>query len=114
MRIGRLANLLLHLPHEGATVQALTSQPAGAWDLTDRLLAMVLESLDAANHMTLRVWGDKKAKASTGEPIRVEWPGREQWKPPRRQPSSPAQVAAFFGRHRPVTVIPKAGDNGGP
>lgn len=106
--MGRLFNLVMQLPPEARTAQAVTEQPLGAWPVTNQLLGMVLEQLDVANRMTMKVWGKKQAD---GTPLRVEWPGRKQWKAAPKVPSTPAEIKAFMGGGRVAVIDP--GGNGG-
>ncbi len=111
MRVGRLFNLVTQLPPESATAQRYTEQPVGAWPVTDQLLAMLLEHLDVANRMTVKVWGKKQVD---GKPLRVEWPGRTQWKAAPKVPSTPAEIRKFMGGGGGgrVAVIDPGGNGG--
>jgi len=105
--VRRLSALIEHLPSDAAAAAAQRGDPPGAWDRTEQLLALVLESQDLGHRVMVKLLASKPP--SMGKPLRIEWPGRTATEAPKMKRSTPAEIAAFLGKAR-ITVVPGGPD----
>ncbi len=105
----RLANLIAHLPPESSLLRVVPipdDAPERPWTRIEQLTAMLVEGIDGLTKVQVRMWAKNPPKM---DPLRIEWPGREDT--PKPTPSGPDEVVAFLASRRgSIEVI---GDDGG-
>ena len=109
----RLGNLIAHLPSESSILDTIPSPHTAderRWNRMEQLLALLLETTDAAAKLQIKLWAKSPPKM---KPLRIEWPGRDdQSATPKPEPSSPSEIAAFMGSRKGTIQVIGGNDDG--
>ncbi len=95
----RLGNLIANLPPDSNVLKVVEipdDAPEREWTRLEQLLALLLETTDAATKLQVKLWAKSPPRM---KPLRIEWPGRDETTTTQKpKPSSPSDIAAFLGK----------------